>query len=85
MSLVEAIARQLTPRGLEPWPDGRSILDGKRPVDQHIAMIISTLIAERDDYKKAVEGILGVVEKCTDAMANLERRLGKEPNEEKGI
>lgn len=27
--------------GLEPWPDGRSILDGKRPVDQHISMIVN--------------------------------------------
>lgn len=77
MSLVEDIAGQLKRLGLEPWPDGRSILDGKRPVDQHIAMVVSSLITERDDYKKAVEEILKTVEKLTSATANLEKWLNK--------
>ena len=42
---VKRITEHLKHLGLEPWPDGRSIRDGKRPWDQHVAMVISSLVA----------------------------------------
>ncbi len=51
LDIVEELKPMLEHLGLEPWPDGRSIADGKRPVEQHIMMIVSSLKAQRDSLK----------------------------------
>lgn len=47
---ISDLAESLKHINLEPWHDGRSILDGKRPVEQHIMMVINSLKAERDSW-----------------------------------
>ncbi len=49
---IEEIVATLRHLGLEPWPDGRSILDGKRPRQQHIGMVLSSLKAEVEKLKE---------------------------------
>lgn len=61
-----AIAESLKHLGLEPWHDGRSILDGKRPEEQHVMMIVSSLKAERDALLLQVRDIRNVVYLAVD-------------------
>lgn len=51
---IEELSGMLKHIGLEPWPDGRSILDGKRPIEQHVMMIVNSLKAERDVAREKI-------------------------------
>lgn len=51
---IEELAGMLQHMGLEPWTDGRSILDGKRPVEQHIMMVVCSLQAQRDAFQAKI-------------------------------
>ncbi len=71
-----AIVEMLRRLGLEPWPDGRSISDGKRPEEQHVMMIVSSLKAERDSlklqnnqYRMALEEIVACQDDAALAIA----------------
>lgn len=48
------LTKSLVHLGLDPWPDGRSIGDGKRPWYQHVAMVLSSLKVENEALKKAL-------------------------------
>jgi hypothetical protein len=53
------LADQLRSFGLEPLPDGRSILDDKRPMEQHIGMIIAMLKARTQSIQRPPIGLPG--------------------------
>lgn len=55
---IEGVNRALKELGLEPWRDGRSVTDGKRPWEQHVAMVLSTLTAELDDAKPQIHDLM---------------------------
>lgn len=63
---IEELARMLEHMGLEPWPDGRSILDEKRPVEQHIMMVVSSLQAQRDNLKLQISDLKKLLNEMAD-------------------
>jgi len=90
---IEELAASLRHYGLEPWRDGRSILDVQRPVEQHITMIVCSLQAEIAKLRaqvldlRRVLGPYSSVEIALKAQASavlhvkaLERRLSEAVN-----
>lgn len=53
----DAVNGTLKHLGLEPWPDGRSVYDGKRPWEQHIGMVLGALKAENAVFRAALQEI----------------------------
>jgi hypothetical protein len=67
---MESVNQTLIHLGLEPLQDRRSVMDGQRPWEQHISMILSSLALTRGgviqkqkyvclDCGKPIEGVTG--------------------------
>lgn len=62
-SSLKEIEASLKHIGLDPWPDGRAFLDGKRPWEQHLAMVMGSLkteLAEKNDQIALLRAALEV-------------------------
>ena len=71
----DEINAQLVRLGLEPWPDGRSVSDHKRPWAQHLGMVLSALVAERDSLHNAMDDMRHVFAE-RDALRQAVSRAG---------
>jgi FtsZ-binding cell division protein ZapB len=63
-----AIRHNMIACGVEPWSDGRSIDDGKRPWAQHVSMVISALAVCADSQGRA-----NVCENCGGKITEREK------------
>ena len=57
-----SVEKMLIHLKLEPWYDGRSIRDGKRPWEQHVNMVICALAAERQCLLKEARELMSTVD-----------------------
>lgn len=77
---MEDVNRTLKHDGLEPWPDGRSVYDGKRPWEQHIAMVITSLKAQLDSADR-LNCLLRPVIEAVCAVADLPLAANRQARE----
>jgi len=56
--MIEGVNWALKDLGLEPWKDGRSVTDGKRPWEQHVGMVLSSLKADADAVELQVHDMM---------------------------
>jgi len=63
---IEGVNRALKELGLEPWKDGRSVTDGKRPWEQHVGMVLSALKAELDAAELQIHDLMEFVRDIAD-------------------
>jgi hypothetical protein len=52
---IEGVNKTLRRLGIEPWKDGRSLADGKRPWEHHVGMVLLALVTEIEDLKRAIK------------------------------